>query len=120
MVGHDVQDLPHAALPQGIDHGLIILRVAKFRIQRAVIDNRVAMLTAGASLCAGGSVEMADAQFVQVVGQFRRVAKGHVLVVELQSVRRVGRFGPDRDLALQGFHRALHQLGEIAHVRHRL
>ena len=87
VIGHRVEDLPHRAAVQRVDHRPIIIPAAQLGIQLRVIDDGIAVRTARPRLQTRGSVNVADAQFVEVWRQRRGVAERHLARLELKSVR---------------------------------
>ena len=116
VIRNDVENLAQAFLAKRGNHRGIIFRAAELRIQDRLIDHVVAVRAAGLRLEIRRRIEMAHAELCQIRRNLCRVAKRHLLGLELQPVRRIG---PARSFR-QGF---LDRVDEIIEQRcgvHRL
>ena len=89
MIGHCVEDLPHAVLLERIDKLSVILLASDFRIQLCRIDPVVAMQAAGARLHVGRCVNVGETNIVQIWNDGDRIAEGEAGV----KLKPVGGFG---------------------------
>ncbi len=66
VVGHDVEDLPHAMRVQRCDEVLVIFRRADLGIERGMVDDVVAVAAARPRLEIGRGIDVADAEVSEV------------------------------------------------------
>jgi len=85
VVGHDVEDQPHAVAAQRRGEAPEVLLAADLRIEGVVIDGVVAVAASGPRFQAGRQIAMADAEFGQVRDHLRCLCQREV-VVELQAI----------------------------------
>ena len=86
MVGHDVENQPHAVLVQGRDKAVEFFRRSDFRIQRVVVDDVIAVGAARAGLQNWRGIAVADSQGGKIRNQFGGLRESEVLM-ELQAIR---------------------------------
>ena len=75
VVRDDVEDLAQAVAVQRLDQGTVIVGAAQSRVELSEIDHAIAVRAPRARLEAGRSVQVADAQFVEIGGDCGRVAE---------------------------------------------
>ena len=78
VVGHEIEDEPDVGLRQRLAQSQERFFAAEFRIERVVVDDVVAMRAAGAGLEKGRSIEMADAECLEVRHDARGVVEAEV------------------------------------------
>src|SRR5262249_23476592 len=89
VIGNDVEDVPHPLFAQRGREGGVTGLVADLGIERAMIDDVVAVLAAGPCLQVGRGVAVRDPEIVQVRHQRSGIAEAE-LAVQLESIRRLG------------------------------
>ncbi len=85
MVGHDVENQPHAVFAQGLDQAQQGRFAAQFRVDDRRVDHVIAVHRAGTGLEQRRRVEVADTQTGEVGHQRYGVVEGEVLV-KLQAL----------------------------------
>jgi hypothetical protein len=87
MVGNDVEDLAEAELAQPLAEALMTGCASKLFIDGTVVDDIVTVHAAGRGLEIRRTVDVADAERLEVLRGGRGVVEGETFV-QLQSIRR--------------------------------
>ncbi|MNH03433.1 hypothetical protein D3C79_626960 [compost metagenome] len=98
VVGHGVEDQPHAVLAQGADQALQRRLAAQLRVDLGRVDHVVAVARAGAGLEDRRGVQVADAQLGEIRHQRYCLVEGEV-TVKLQAQCRGQRLHRSRSQA---------------------
>ena len=117
VVGHDIEDLAHRAAVQGGDQRPVVVLVAQLRVQLRVIDDGIAVRASRAGLQIGRSIEVADAQLIEIGHDRGGSPKRHRLRLELQAVGRRGMTIAAGDDLRDGLGKPLGPGSKVAHGR---
>src|SRR5215813_14329650 len=85
VVRNDIEDLTHAVFVQSPDETVIVLRASNLRIEPMVVDDVVAVQTAGPRPQIGRCIDVRDSQGRQIGNQLGSLCK-RKLLVKLQAV----------------------------------
>jgi len=113
VIGHHIEDLAEIVLAQGVDVDGIVGVAADLGVEALVIEHVVAVRAAGAGLQVGRSVDVADAEIVQIGSELGGVLEGEA-GVKLQAIGCFRRAASCRRFALH----VGQQVGQNVRVGH--